>query len=104
MNFCKLYISTADFFKSVSLEALITILFPSILSTTPSRLATIVTPESKATSPSIPVPTNGDSGFKRGTACLIMLDPIRALLASSFSKNGISEAATETNCFGDTSI
>ena len=33
-----------------------------------------------------------------------MLEPIKALLASSFSKNGISAAATETNCFGDTSI
>ena len=33
-----------------------------------------------------------------------MFDPINALLASSFSKNGISAAATETNCFGETSI
>ena len=32
-----------------------------------------------------------------------MLDPIKALFASSFSKNGINEAATDTNCFGDTS-
>ena len=32
-----------------------------------------------------------------------MFDPIRALFASSFSKKGINEAATETNCFGDTS-
>ena len=84
--------------------ALITILFPSILSTIPSLFATIVTPESKATSLSIPVPTNGDSGFKRGTACLIIFEPINALLASSFSKNGIKDAATDTNCFGDTSI
>ena len=37
-------------------------IFP-LLSTVPSRLATIVTPESRATSLSIPVPTNGDSGF-----------------------------------------
>ena len=33
-----------------------------------------------------------------------MLEPIRARLASSFSRNGISEAATETSWFGDTSI
>ena len=33
-----------------------------------------------------------------------MFDPIRALLASSFSKNGIKAAATDTNCFGETSI
>ena len=64
----------------------------------------MVTPESNATSDSIPVPTNGDSGFSSGTACLIIFDPINALLASSFSKNGINAAATETNCFGDTSI
>ena len=52
----------------------------------------------------MPVPTNGDSGFNSGTACLIIFDPIKALLASSFSKKGISAAATETNCFGETSI
>ena len=83
---------------------LITILLPSILSTTPSLLATIVTPESNATSLSIPVPTKGASGFNKGTACLIMLEPINALFASSFSRKGINEAATETNCLGDTSI
>jgi hypothetical protein len=33
-----------------------------------------------------------------------MFEPISARLASSFSRNGISEAATETSCFGDTSI
>ena len=33
-----------------------------------------------------------------------MLEPIKALLASSFSRNGISAAATDTSCFGDTSI
>ena len=33
-----------------------------------------------------------------------MFDPMRALFASSFSKKGISEAATDTNCLGDTSI
>ena len=52
--------STADCDKSVTSVALTTILLPSILSTTPFLLATIVTPESKATSASIPVPTKGD--------------------------------------------
>ncbi|MNJ40404.1 hypothetical protein D3C77_353000 [compost metagenome] len=33
-----------------------------------------------------------------------MLAPISARLASSFSRKGISAAATETTCFGDTSI
>ena len=33
-----------------------------------------------------------------------MLDPIRALLASSFSKKGIIAEATETSCLGETSI
>jgi len=33
-----------------------------------------------------------------------MFEPINALFASSFSKNGIKEAATETSCFGETSI
>jgi hypothetical protein len=33
-----------------------------------------------------------------------MFDPIRALLASSFSKKGIKAAAADTNCFGDTSM
>ena len=103
-NFDKLYISTADCDKSVTSVALTTILFPSILSTTPFLLATIVTPESRATSDSIPVPTSGDSGFNNGTACLIILEPIKALFASSFSKNGIKDAATETSCLGETSI
>ena len=64
----------------------------------------MVTPESNATSDSMPVPTKGDSGFNKGTACLIMLEPINALFASSFSKKGISAAATDTNCFGETSM
>ena len=74
------------------------------MSTIPFLFATIVTPESRATSDSIPVPTNGDSGFSSGTACLIIFEPISALFASSFSKNGIKAAATETNCLGETSI
>jgi hypothetical protein len=33
-----------------------------------------------------------------------MFDPISARFASSFSRNGTSDAATETSCFGDTSM
>ncbi|MNS63617.1 hypothetical protein D3C72_967160 [compost metagenome] len=33
-----------------------------------------------------------------------MFAPISARLASSFSRKGIRAAATETTCFGDTSI
>ncbi len=33
-----------------------------------------------------------------------MFDPIRARLASSFSRNGIIAVATETNCLGDISM
>ena len=39
-----------------------------------------------------------------GTAWRCMFEPISARLASSFSRNGISEAATETSCLGLTSI
>ena len=96
--------STLDFVKSFSVVALITIRFPSIFSTIPSRFATRVAPESNATSFSIPVPTKGDSFLINGTACLIIFDPIKALLASSFSKKGINAAATETTCLGETSM
>ena len=54
--------------------------------------------------PSMPVPTSGASVRSSGTAWRCMLEPIRARLASSFSRNGMSEAATETSWFGDTSI
>jgi hypothetical protein len=33
-----------------------------------------------------------------------MFDPISARLASSFSRNGTSDAATDTSCLGDTSM
>ena len=81
-----------------------TILEASTLSTTPEFLATIQTPESLATTVSNPVPTSGFSALRTGTACRCMLDPIKALLASSCSRNGIKEAAIETTCCGDTSI
>ena len=61
-------------------------------------------PESRATLPSMPVPTNGASARTNGTACRCMFEPMSARLASSFSKNGMSAAATETSCFGDTSM
>ena len=72
-------------------------------STIPSLFAVTVISESRAALYSIPVPTIGASGIKSGTACLCMLDPIRERLTSSCSKNGIIAAATDTNCFGDTS-
>ena len=73
-------------------------------STTPSRLATTVTPESRATTASMPVPTSGASVRSSGTAWRCMFEPISARFASSFSRNGISDAATDTSWFGDTSI
>ena len=42
----------------------------------------------------------GASGTSSGTAWRCMLAPIRARLASSCSRNGISAVATETTCFG----
>jgi hypothetical protein len=33
-----------------------------------------------------------------------MFEPMRARLASSFSRNGINDVATETSCLGETSI
>ena len=71
---------------------------------TPSSSANINIPESFAALYSIPVATIGLSVVINGTACLCMFAPIRDLLASSCSKNGIMAAATETNCFGETSI
>ena len=66
--------------------------------------AAIAAPESRATVSSMPVPTNGASARTSGTAWRCMFEPISARLASSFSRNGISEAATETSCLGLTSI
>lgn len=86
------------------ISARTTIRVPSICSTTPGRRATTTAPESRATTSSMPVPTSGASDWMSGTACFCMLEPIRARLASSFSRNGISEAATETTCCGETSI
>ena len=61
-------------------------------------------PESRAVTNSMPVPTSGASAVINGTAWRCMFEPIRARFASSFSRKGTSEAATETICFGDTSM
>ena len=74
------------------------------LSTTPPFLAVMQTPESYAALDSIPVPTTGASVERSGTAWRCMLDPISARLASSFSRKGIMDVATENTIFGDTSI
>ena len=52
----------------------------------------------------MPVPTTGASGFINGTLWRCIFDPIKALFASSCSKNGINEAATDKIWFGATSI
>ena len=61
-------------------------------------------PESRAVMYSMPVPTYGARARRSGTAWRCMFDPISARFASSFSRNGTSEAATETSCFGETSM
>ena len=70
----------------------------------PDRRATMTAPESRAVMYSMPVPTNGDRARSSGTAWRCMFDPINARLASSFSRIVISDAATETSCFGETSM
>ena len=72
--------------------------------TSPSTLASATWPLSRATNHSMPVPTIGVSARIRGTAWRCMFAPIKARLASSFSRNGIRAAATLTICLGDTSI
>ena len=83
---------------------MITISSPFKSETIPVALALNICPESSATLFSIPVPISGACGLIRGTACLCMLEPIRALFASSCSKNGINAVDTDTICIGDTSI
>ena len=61
-------------------------------------------PESTATVRSTPVPTNGFSGRRQGTAWRCMFEPINARFASSCSRNGISDAATDTICDGAMSM
>ena len=80
------------------------VFFESSSSTTPPLFAKTTAPLSKATFLSIPVPTRGEEVNIRGTACLCMLEPIKALLASSCSRKGMREADTDITCLGDTSI
>ena len=76
----------------------------STVSTMPSLLQRTTAPESRATTPSSPVPTIGGSVRRRGTDWRCMFEPMRARFASSCSRNGMSAAATETSCFGETSM
>src|ERR1700759_3753414 len=55
----------------------------------------ITSPESIAARRSIPVPISGGAGLSSGTAWRCMFEPIRARVASSCSRNGISEAAAD---------
>ncbi len=89
--------SEATSLSAAGTSALITIREASTASIRPSRRATQVTPESRATIGSIPVPTSGAAVRSKGTAWRCMFDPISARLASSFSRKGINEAATDTN-------
>ena len=101
----RLYISTAELVEEISFISFLTTILPeSTFSTVPLFSAITQSPESLAINLSIPVPTRGASVFKVGTACLIMLEPIKALLASSCSRKGIRDAAIDTTCCGDTSI
>ena len=59
---------------------------------------------STAARPSMPVPISGDSVFSSGTAWRIMFEPMSARLASSCSRNGISEVPTDQIWSGETSI
>ena len=76
----------------------------SICTISPPRRAFTVTPESRATARSMPVPTSGFCARRVGTAWRCMFAPISARLASSCSRNGTSAAATDTVCIGETSM
>ena len=81
-----------------------TIALASTVLTVPARSASLTSPVSTAARYSSPVPMVGASGISSGTAWRIMFEPIRARLASSCSRNGISAVATETICSGATSM
>ena len=72
--------------------------------TVPGFLAETTSPVSLAARNSMPVATSGASGLTSGTACLCMLEPISARLASSCSRNGMSAVATLTVWRGETSM
>ena len=108
LNLIRLYVcfgssNESNFSSDVKLW-LIIILSASTYSTVPPLLALIKTLESDATDFSKPVPTIGDSGLSRGTACLIIFEPIKALFASSCSRNGIKDAEIDAIWFGATSV
>ena len=90
--------------RDVSSVARTTMRFASTWSTMPGAWRAIAAPELRATTSSMPVPTIGASALSSGTAWRCMFEPISARFASSFSRNGISAAATETSCFGETSM
>src|SRR5204862_7150077 len=54
-----------------------------------------ISPESRATLSSRPVPTSGALGNSNGTDCRCMFDPMSARFASSCSRNGISARSEE---------
>src|SRR6185437_15425378 len=108
LNLVSLYTLTSPsklrtFSSSVRLYR-ITISFASTRSTVPVPSALISTLENSATLFSRPVPTTGASGLISGTAWRCMFEPISARLASSCSKNGISDAAIDAIWLGATSI
>jgi hypothetical protein len=74
------------------------------LETVPSSSAMTMSAASRAAAASMPVPMYGASARTSGTACFCMLAPMSARLASSCSRNGMSAVATETICFGETSM
>ena len=98
LNLTRLYLSVLPL-----LPVWISILVESTLVTVPELRATTQEPESLATLASIPVPMIGALALISGTACLCMLEPISALLASSCSRNGIRAVEAETICLGEMS-
>ena len=73
---------------------------PSTNVTVPPRTAFTIMPEWLPTTRSMPVATQGASLLTSGTAWRCMFEPMRARLASSCSRKGISEALTPTICLG----
>jgi len=98
LNLSNLYLSFTPSSLFIIISSAVT------LSAIPEFLATTTAPESLAALYSTPVPITGASLLTRGTAWRCMFAPIRARLASSFSKKGIIAVAIETTCFGDISM
>src|SRR6202043_4003998 len=67
----------------------------------PPRLHSTTAPESWATIASSPVPTIGASLRSRGTAWRCMFEPMRARLASSFSRKGMRAAGAGADALAD---